>query len=118
MNIITIILAVFFTFASSIKILGWQKFIFETQLGLFKKYGLTRGHMCMIGLVELLASILLIVSLINENLLLNGMGALGIAVTSLGAIFFHFKFDTFKDALPAIVTLILSSVLIVSNHVL
>ena len=116
MIIITILLALFFTFASSIKILAWQKFIFETQLSFFKKYGLTRLHMFAVGLIELTASLLLISSVVIDNLLLNGLGAIGILFTSLGAIFFHIRFDTFKDAIPAIVTLLLSITLVLFNN--
>ncbi|CAM3049296.1 DoxX family protein [Pseudoalteromonas distincta] len=115
MNIITIILTLFFTFASSIKIAGWQKFIFETQLSFFERYGLTRTHMLVIGIGELTASITLVISLTTGNLLLNILGGLGIAFVSLGAIFFHIRFDTFKDAIPAFMTLILSSILIILN---
>lgn len=118
MTIITILLAFFFTFASSIKILGWQKFIFETQLTFFKKYGLTRIHMFLIGLLELIAVITLVSSVNFEHKLLNGVGALVIAFTSLGAIYFHLRFDTVKDAIPAIVTLSLSAILIITNRVL
>jgi hypothetical protein len=118
MTIITILLTLFFTLASSIKILGWQKFIFETQLTFFKKYGLNRIHMFLIGLIELSAAISLISSITFHFEILNGIGALGIAFTSLGAIYFHLRFDTIKDAIPAIVTLLLSTILIVSNQAL
>lgn len=118
MTIITILLAFFFTFASSIKILGWQKFIFETQLTFFKKYGLNRNYMFLIGIIELAAAVSLTGSLIFDHEILNVMGALGIALTSLGAIYFHLRFDTIKDAIPAIVTLSLSTVLLSSNQAL
>jgi len=45
MTLITLfvgLLSAFFLFASSIKILGWQQFIFKTQLAMFIKYGLNR----------------------------------------------------------------------------
>lgn len=116
MIVITILLALFFTFASSIKILGWQRFIFETQLTFFKKYGLNRIHMFLIGIIELASAISLAGSIIFDHEILNGMGALGIAITSIGAIYFHLRFDTFKAARAAIVTLTLSTVLIVSNQ--
>ena len=115
---ITILLTIFFTFASSIKILAWQKYIFETQLSFFKKYGLNRMHMFLIGIIELVAVITLVSSLILNYEILMGFGALSLAMTSLGAIYFHLKFDTFKDAIPAIVTLLLSTILIVSNQAL
>ncbi|MEF1338546.1 DoxX family protein, partial [Vibrio rotiferianus] len=40
--------------------------------------------------------------------LLSAIGASFIVFTSVGAMFFHFRFDTWKDAIPSIVTLLLS----------
>lgn len=116
MLVITILLVLFFLFASSIKLLGWQKFIFETQLTFFKKYRLTRTHMFLVGLIELSATILLMVSIFLNHDETQALGALGIAFTSLGAIYFHLRFDTVKDAVPAIITLSLSVILLVSSE--
>ncbi|MEI4551460.1 DoxX family protein [Pseudoalteromonas spongiae] len=113
MTVITSVLFVFFLFASSIKVLGWQPFIFNTQLAFFKKYGLTRTHMFLVGLIEMTAALLLIASLILNLDLLLILGALSIAFTSIGALFFHFRYDTFKDAVPALITLALSSILLI-----
>lgn len=108
--IISVLLTSFFVFASSIKILGWQKFIFETQLSFFKKYGLNRTIMALTGFVELFGAIILWF----PNYL--GMaGSLALFGTSAGAIFFHLYFDTWKDAIPAFVTLSLSGVLFYSQ---
>ena len=115
MNIIAIVLITFFTFASSIKILTWQAFIFKTQLDFFKKYGLNRFHMFLVGVLELSAALLLTGSLITEYKVLTNLGALAIVLTSMGAVFFHLKFDTIKDAIPAFVTLTLSSILLAHN---
>lgn len=115
MSMITIILVLFFTFASSIKLLGWQKFVFETQLGFFHKYGLNRQIMFVVGLIELTSAIMLLVSLVLSEPWLNIAGAMGIALTSVGAMFFHFRFDTLKDAIPSIVTLLLSGALLYLN---
>lgn len=115
MFVITVLLMLFFLFASSIKLIGWQKFIFETQLTFFKKYGLNRIHMFLVGLVELSASILLVASIFLDHDVIQAIGALGIAFTSLGAIYFHSRFDTFKDAIPAIMTLSLSVILLIAN---
>jgi len=116
MTIITILLALFFTFASSIKILAWQKFIFEAQLTFFKKYGLNRIHMLLIGFVELTAALFLVGSVILDHEILNAIGALVIVLTSLGATYFHLRFDTIKDARAAIATLLLSLILLISNQ--
>ncbi|GLQ74268.1 DoxX family protein [Vibrio penaeicida] len=111
--IISVILVVFFTFASSIKILGWQKKVFETQLAFFVKYGLNRAVMFLTGLVELAGSGLLAASwfYVESWILLSGAGLL--AITSVGAIFFHLRFDRWQDGVPATITLILSSVLFI-----
>lgn len=116
MTIITILLVVLFTFASSIKILGWQKLIFETQLTFFKKYGLNRFHMFLIGVIELSAAVSLASSMLFDHEILNSMGALGIALTSIGAIYFHLRYDTIKDAIAALITLSLSTILISCNQ--
>ena len=103
------LLIAFFVFASSIKLLGWQRFIFTTQLAFFHKYGLNRTSMFLVGLIELTGAIMLISYIVIPTtawLLFAGTGLLG--MTSVGALYFHFRFDGWKDAVPAIVTLSLS----------
>ena len=73
------LLIAFFLFASSVKMFGWVKVIFEPQLTFFRRYGLNRSIMFIVGIIE-----------------------------ATGAMFFHFRFDTVKDAIPSIITLILS----------
>ena len=109
MTIISLVLFAFFSFASSIKLTGWQKKIFQIQLGFFKNYGLSRIHMFLIGLIESASALCLLLSVLIDNSLLNALGAIGILFTSIGAFFFHLRFDTLKDALPAIITLSLSA---------
>jgi DoxX-like family len=104
-TVISGILTFFFIFASSIKILGWQKMIFETQLALFHKYGLSRTLMALIGFVELFGAITL---WLPDYFGLCGV--LALFGTSAGAIFFHLRFDTWKDGIPAMVTLVLSGI--------
>jgi len=116
MTIISLVLLAFFSFASSIKLTGWQKKIFQIQLGFFKNYGLSRTHMFLTGLIESASALCLLFSVLIDNSLLNALGAIGILFTSMGAIFFHLRFDTLKDALPAIVTLFLSVALVFSNQ--
>ena len=104
------LLIAFFTFASSIKILGWQKFVFDTQLAFFHKYGLNRAIMFLVGIIELTGAILLFLSLMNSTVdwfVYAGAGL--IAITSIGAMFFHFRFDKFSDSIPSLVTLALSA---------
>ncbi|MFV8406402.1 DoxX family protein [Vibrio harveyi] len=102
------LLIAFFLFASSIKIIGWVKPIFEPQLAFFHKYGLNRAAMFLVGLVEVTGAILMLIGLLSTNNLLSAIGASFIVFTSVGAMFFHFRFDTWKDAIPSIVTLLLS----------
>ncbi|KOO13444.1 hypothetical protein AKJ18_18885 [Vibrio xuii] len=116
MTTVTLLLAAFFLFASSIKLIGWQKFIFETQVGFFKKYGLNRQMMFAIGVIEFAAAAALFSSFLLARNDLNVIGAAGIAFTSVGAMFFHFRFDTWRDAIPSMVTMSLSAVLLFENR--
>jgi hypothetical protein len=104
---ISVLLTAFFLFASTVKIFGWPKAIFDKQLEFFIKYGLNRALMMAIGFVELFGVI---------GLWLPGqlkvLGALAILCTSAGAISFHLRFDTWKDGIPAFVTLVLSGLIV------
>jgi hypothetical protein len=110
--VISGLLTAFFVFASSIKILGWQKMIFETQLGFFKKYGFNRTVMAAVGFVELFGAF---------ALWLPGYigiaGVLALLGTSVGAICCHLYFDTWKDGIPAMVTLTLSGVVLYAKYI-
>lgn len=100
------LLSVFFIFASSIKIFGWQKFVFETQLSLFIKYGLNRQIMALVGLVELIGAI----AILFQGSWVGALGALAILGTSVGAIWCHLIWDTWKDGVPAMMTCTLSGI--------
>lgn len=110
-TIISGVLTAFFIIAGSIKIFGWQKLIFETQLKFIIKYGLNRTLMALVGYVELFGAI---------TLWLPGylgiIGALALFGASAGAIVFHLRFDTWKDAIPAMVTLVLSGIVVYSKY--
>ncbi len=93
--------------------LGWQKKLFEIQLGFFKSYGLNRMVMFLVGLVEFTGAVLLILALCgvsSEHTQLMGGAILG--ATSIGALYVHLRFDTWKDGIPATVTLLCSSFLV------
>ncbi|MEZ8286302.1 DoxX family protein [Vibrio splendidus] len=112
-TVISILMVMFFVLASSIKTLGWQKKVFEIQLGFFKSYGLNRTVMLLVGLVEFTGAALLILALCgvsSEHTQLMGGAILG--ATSIGALYFHLRFDTWKDGIPAMVTLLCSSFLV------
>ena len=102
------LLIAFFLFASSIKIFGWVKPIFEPQLAFFHRYGLNRAAMFAVGLIEATGAIVMLVGLVMASSLVSAVGAGFITLTSLGAMFFHFRFDTWKDAVPSMITLLLS----------
>lgn len=105
--VITGVLSAFFLFASSLKILGWQKTIFETQLAMFIKYGLSRQMMFLVGLVELFGSI----AIWLHSSPLGALGALAILGTSSGALICHLIYDSWKDGVPSMITLALSAYL-------
>ena len=62
----------------------------------------------LVGLVEVTGAILMLIGLLSTKNLLSTIGASFIVFTSVGAMLFHFRFDTWKDAIPSIVTLLLS----------
>lgn len=99
------LLSAFFLFASSIKIFGWQKFIFETQLAMFIKYGLNRQVMTLVGLVELISAI----TIWLQGSWIGTIAALALLATSIGAIGCHLIWDTWKDGVPAVITGLLSA---------
>lgn len=106
------LLSLFFLFASSVKILGWQKFIFETQLQMFIKYGLNRTIMALVGFGELFGAI----AIWWQGSLLGEIGALVLLGTSLGAIACHLIWDTWKDGIPAMITGTLSAIVAYSGR--
>tara|TARA_Y100001960_G_scaffold330207_1_gene423589 strand:- start:650 stop:886 length:237 start_codon:yes stop_codon:yes gene_type:complete len=64
--------------------------------------------MFLVGMIEATGEILMLIGLLSANNLLSAIGASFIVFTSVGAMFFHFRFDTWKDAIPSIATLLLS----------
>mgnify|MGYP001446497272 CR=1 FL=1 len=107
-NILAGVLSVLFLFFSSIKIFGWQKIIFSIQMEFMKKYGINRLFYGLIGVIEFTSALMVIF----QGSIIGLLGAAGIAFTSLGAIFFHVRFDTFKDMIPALITLTMSLTII------
>lgn len=111
-TIIVGLLSAFFLLASSIKLLGWQKAIFETQLAMFENYGMNRQIMFLVGLVEFFGA----VSIWFQGSWLGALGALALMTTSIGAIFFHLMFDTWKDGVSAVITGLLSAFVLWSGR--
>lgn len=102
------LLPILFLFAGSIKLLGWQKMIFEKQLEFFISYGLNRKIIALVGTIELFG----VIAIWFQSDIFGLLGAMALLGTSLGAICFHLRFDTWKDGIPASVTLILSGIVI------
>ena len=112
-TIVVGLLSAFFLFASSIKILGWQKAIFEPQLAMFIKYGLSRQIMMLTGLVELFGAI----AIWFQQSWVGTLGALALLGTSVGAVVCHLYFDTWKEGVPALITGTLSALIAWVNRV-
>lgn len=110
MIVIIALLSAFFLFAISIKLFGWQQFIFETQLAMFLKYGLNRRVMALVGPVGLFGA----VAIWDRSSWLGPLGGLALLGTSLGAIVCHLAWGTWKEGVPAIATL--SAILLWPGH--
>lgn len=108
LTVVIALLSAFFLFASSIKLFGWQKMIFDKQLAFFHSYGLNRQVMVVVGLAELFGGL----AIWFQSSLFGTLGALALLGTSLGAIICHLRFDTWKDGIPAMITLSLSSMIV------
>ncbi|MGR5147902.1 DoxX family protein [Photobacterium alginatilyticum] len=111
-SVTTGLLSAFFLFASSIKLLGWQKMIFEKQLAFFHSYGFNRQFMFLVGLAELFGGI----AIWFQGSYWGALGALALVGTSMGAIVCHLRFDTWKDGIPAMIFLVLSSAVVYATQ--
>jgi hypothetical protein len=105
------LLSLFFAFAGSVKVFGWQKKVFDTQMEMMRRYGLNRQALFLIGFAECAGAI----GLWFQSGLVGAIAAAGLAAVSVGALGFHLRFDSIKDGIPAIATGLLSGVLVVHN---
>ncbi len=112
LNIAIGLLSAFFLFASSIKIFGWQKKIFEIQLGMFESYGLNRQIMFLVGCGELFGAI----AIWFQSSWIGPLGALALLSTSVGAIFCHLVYDTWKQGIPATITGTLAALVLSAEY--
>lgn len=110
--VLSSLLSVFFVFAGSVKVFGWQKLIFETQLAFFKSYGFNRQFMGVVGVIEMLAAL----GLWWPQTIIAAISAMVIATVSAGAIACHLRYDSAKNAIAAMVTLSLSVTLLALNE--
>lgn len=101
-----IILIIFFGLVGSIKFVGWHIEMTQNFLGYFERFGLNREIMAFVGAIETFSAVTLI---LYRRHWIASYGALGIMITSIGAIGFHFVYDTIADAIPAIATYALST---------
>lgn len=98
------LLSVFFLLAGSIKLTGWQKTVFEMQRRMVARYGINRLGLGLIGAVELFGA----TAIWFQGGWLGPFGALAILGASLGAILCHFIWDSWREAIPALITAPLS----------
>ena len=103
--VVSAVLSTFFLAVGSIKVFGWHEKVLEVQLRMFRKYGLNRAVMMLVGVGELIGA----VCLWFPGSVLGPLGALLLLATSLGALGCHLLFDTWRDGIPAIATAILSA---------
>lgn len=99
------LLSVFFLFAGSIKLTGWQKMIYETQVNMVAQYGINPAGLKLIGLMELFGA----VTIWFQDHWIAPLGALTILAASLGAIVCHYIWDTWRESVPASITAPLSA---------
>ncbi|MGJ8647928.1 MAG: DoxX family protein [Marinomonas colpomeniae] len=96
-------LTLFFIASGSIKILGWPKERYNTQLGFFSKFGLSQNMVTFIGAAELFGGIAL--------WLPNYAGIVGVWVLcaiSAMVIYGHIRFGSWKNGLFSMATFALS----------
>jgi hypothetical protein len=75
---------------------------------MFVKYGLNRQIMALVGVVELFGAI----AIWFQVSWLGPLGALALLGTSIGAIGCHLIWDTWKEGIPAMITAVLSGVIV------
>ena len=79
---------------------------------MFIKYGFNRQFMAFTGFIELFGAI----AIWFQGSMLGTLGALAILGTSTGALFCHFRYDTWKDAIPSMITWVLSAFVTWHTH--
>lgn len=105
---VALILTAFFLYIGTVKVFGWpnaEMLAGQTRF-FFDRYGLTRQMVVMIGVAEIFGG--LTVSLHR----IRWIGLLGAAVlltVSIGALFFHLRYDTFQTGMAAFRTMTLSA---------
>ena len=103
-----------FLFAGTVKLVGWPAGIFDNQMTTyFDAYGISRDLVRMIGVAELFGGMTI---WLHRRHWVGLAGAATLVVVTSGAIVFHFRYDTAREAVPALVMWLLSgSVLLTSG---
>lgn len=81
----------------------------DSMIEEFQNYGFSPAIMYLVGFLKIAFATILFLSIFFYPVLFEQIGALGIAVLMLGAIFMHMKIgDPMKRSLPAFTMLVLS----------
>jgi hypothetical protein len=100
--IVTVLLAILFTFSSSIKLLGTPQ-----SLAIRDHLGVTPVLWRVIGLLELAGVIGALAGLVWAPI--GGAAAIGLALLSVGAVAFHVRAsDGFAKTAPAVIAILLA----------
>ena len=102
--IITTLLSIFFVLVGSLKILGVEMFLEQ-----FIHFGLNRMFMTLVGVGEVSGAVLI---WFRDKNWLGPLGAAILAAISVSALGFHLLFDPIDRGIPALVTLVFSTVLL------
>ncbi len=102
--IITTLLSIFFVLVGSLKILGAEMFLEQ-----FIHFGLNRMFMALVGVGEVIGAVLI---WFRDKYWLGPLGAAILAAISVSALGFHLVFDSIDRGIPALVTLVFSTVLL------
>ncbi|MEC5424247.1 DoxX family protein [Virgibacillus sp. C22-A2] len=94
---------------------GLMKFGSKQMVEGFKTYGYSAGFRIFTGMVELVAAVLLIAGVWNEQL--AALGGFLVVATMIGAILTHIKIkDTLNNMMMPIILLILGGIVLVLNY--
>lgn len=98
-------LAMFFGFASFVKLTGYPRSVHLFQKSMFDVYGLNRMHTYAIGFAELCSCLLATGYIVGGSFTIGLAAGTSVFVISSGALFFHLRYDGVRLGAPAIVTL-------------
>lgn len=124
MNIVRIVLSVVvalaFGFFSIVKIAGVPDSLFQdAKEAIIDRYGISRGGMRLIGLMELTGAILVLAGVFENFTQLGQVGNGILMIVTAGAMYFHNRYDSvMKDGLPAVIQFTLNTILLILSFVL